>query len=89
MKKYDLIVAGGGFSGVSAAISASNEGARVLLIEKGNCLGGAAVNSLVNPFMKYWTYIDGKKQELSLGIFKKICDALYARNALDKYQGFL
>jgi succinate dehydrogenase/fumarate reductase flavoprotein subunit len=32
--KYDLIVAGGGFAGVAAAIEASREGLRVLLIEK-------------------------------------------------------
>lgn len=53
--KYDLIVAGGGFAGVAAAIEASRKGLRVLLIEKYNCLGGAAANCLVMPFMKYFT----------------------------------
>ena len=52
MKQYDLIVAGGGFSGAAAAIAA-RRGMNVLLIEKGNCFGGAAVNCLVNPFMYY------------------------------------
>lgn len=54
-KKYDLIVVGGGFAGVSAAIAAAKGGADVLLIEKYNALGGAAVNCLVMPFMPYWT----------------------------------
>ena len=43
------------FAGVAAAIEASRKGLRVLLIEKYNCLGGAAANCLVMPFMKYST----------------------------------
>ena len=53
--KYELIVVGGGFAGVAAAISAAKEGVDVLLIERYNCLGGAAANALVMPFMAYWT----------------------------------
>ncbi len=53
--KYELIVVGGGFAGVAAAISAARRGVDVLLIEKYNCLGGAAVSQLVLPFMPYWT----------------------------------
>ena len=45
MKRYDLIVAGGGISGVAAAVSAAREGISVLLIEKFGCLGGAMSNS--------------------------------------------
>ena len=51
MKKYDLAVIGGGFAGVAAALAAARAGAKVLIVEKSNCLGGAAVNCLVNPFM--------------------------------------
>ena len=51
MKKYDVIVVGGGFAGVAAALAAAREGSRVLIVEKGNSLGGAAVHALVNPFM--------------------------------------
>ena len=36
MKKYDVIVAGGGFSGVSAAISAAREKCTVLIVDKNN-----------------------------------------------------
>lgn len=55
--KYELIVIGGGFAGVAAAISAAKKGVDVLLVEKYNCLGGAASNALVMPFMRYWTKI--------------------------------
>ena len=53
MKKYGLIVIGGGLSGVAAAVSAAREGVETLLIEKNASLGGAASNGLINPFMKY------------------------------------
>lgn len=54
-EKFDLIVVGGGFAGVSAAMEAGRKGLQVLLIDKYNCLGGAAANCLVTPFMTYWT----------------------------------
>ena len=82
MKKYDLAVIGGGFAGVAAALAAARAGAKVLIVEKSNCLGGAAVNCLVNPFMPYWTEIDGKRVELSAGIFKEIHERLEARHAI-------
>ena len=88
MQKYDLIVAGGGFAGVAAALSAAQEGCKVLLLEKGNSLGGAATNCLVNPFMQYWTTIDGKRVDLSAGVFKEIHDRLKANNAM-KWETFL
>ncbi|MBQ9945449.1 MAG: FAD-dependent oxidoreductase [Clostridia bacterium] len=74
--KYDLIVAGGGLSGVAAAVSAAREGLKVLLVEKSGCLGGAISNNLVYPFMPYWTkQISGDgidKKYLSQGIFKEM-----------------
>ena len=84
MKKYDLAVIGGGFAGVAAALAAARAGAKVLIVEKSNCLGGAAVNCLVNPFMPYWTVMDGKRVDLSAGIFKEIHDRLEHHNAMSK-----
>lgn len=40
--KYDVVCAGGGASGVFAAISAAQKGARVLLLERAGFLGGSA-----------------------------------------------
>ena len=64
--KYDLIVVGGGFAGTAAAIEAAKHGTDVLLIEKYNCLGGAAAYALVSPFMAYWTHIGAKKKRQNL-----------------------
>ena len=37
---FDVVVAGGGPAGFSAAIAAARNGIRVLLVESGGCLGG-------------------------------------------------
>ena len=81
MEKYDLVVVGGGFAGFAAAYSASKQGANVLLVEKGNALGGAAVNALVMPFMPFTTEINGQKTALSAGVFEIICEELKKRGA--------
>ena len=82
MKKYDLIVVGGGFAGVASAISASQNGMSVLLIEKSNALGGASTNCLVNPFMPNATKINGKEVDFSYSIFKEILSRLQKAKAL-------
>ena len=81
---YDLIVVGGGLSGVAAAVSAAREGAKVLLVEKGGALGGAAVNCLVNPFMPYKVKIDGESKLISDGFFREIIDGLSEMGGLHK-----
>ena len=40
MERYDVIVIGGGPAGLAAAAAAKEEGAKVLLIERADCLGG-------------------------------------------------
>ncbi len=82
MEKYDLVVVGGGFAGIAAAISAAREGSRVLLVEKGNSLGGAAVNCLVNPFMKTRTKINGERFDFTGGLFQTVCHRLRERGAM-------
>lgn len=44
---YDVVVCGGGVSGVCAAISAARCGAKVLLIEQTNCLGGTWTSGMI------------------------------------------
>ncbi|MBR4442461.1 MAG: FAD-dependent oxidoreductase [Clostridia bacterium] len=71
-KTWDLIVVGGGLTGVAAAVSARRQGLDVLLIEKAGFLGGAPGTLLINPFMPYSTTVDGKRFELSRGFFSEL-----------------
>ena len=50
-KSYDVIVCGGGVSGVSAALSAVERGKSTLLVEKSVLLGGLATLGLINLFV--------------------------------------
>lgn len=83
MEKYNLIVVGGGFTGCAAAISAAREGLKVLLIEKGNAMGGAAAQCMVMPYMPYWTMVNGEKFFLSSGVFEEINERLMTYEAYD------
>ena len=85
---YDVLVVGGGFAGVCSAIASAKMGAKTLIVEKGNCFGGAACNSLVNPFMPNKTKINGTVTELSQGIFDCIKQKLIERGA-KKGNGFI
>lgn len=49
--EYDVIVAGGGVAGIAAAVAATHEGKKVLLIEKTITPGGLATIGLVNFFV--------------------------------------
>lgn len=46
--QFDVVVAGGGPAGIAAAISAATTGARTLLVERSDILGGNAGNALVH-----------------------------------------
>jgi ribulose 1,5-bisphosphate synthetase/thiazole synthase len=47
---YDLVVAGGGPAGATAAICAARFGIRVLLVESTGCMGGMGTSGLVTAF---------------------------------------
>ncbi len=48
---YDVVVVGGGTSGVAAALSAARQGLKVALLEKRIALTGTQANAMVTPFM--------------------------------------
>ncbi|MFN8672100.1 MAG: FAD-dependent oxidoreductase [Candidatus Sericytochromatia bacterium] len=75
--KKQVIVAGGGMSGVAAAISAKKQGVEPLIIERYGFFGGTSTASMVSPFMSFSA---GNKQ-LVFGVFQEILDNL------EKYGG--
>ncbi len=50
-RKCDVLVCGGGPSGVAAAVNAARLGARTLVVERYGRLGGMGVTALVGPLM--------------------------------------
>ena len=77
--KYDIIVAGGGLTGVAAALASKRNGAKnVLLIERYGFLGGMATTGLVNPFMRYFKAREEYTEEnqIVFGIFQEILNRL-------------
>ena len=62
-KRYDLVVAGGGMAGVSAAVSAARHGLRVLIVEQSSMLGGLGTSGLMTMVMtsRRWFYGIGKE----------------------------
>jgi hypothetical protein len=52
-KEYDVIVAGAGIAGISAAVKAGTMGVSVLLIEHYGFVGGMSTAGMVSPFMKH------------------------------------
>ncbi len=84
MKKYDLCVVGGGFSGTMAACAAARDGLSVLLLEKSGALGGAANVNYVLPFMNF-NYRNREMNEmrpLSKGLFLEFIGRMQEMGAL-------
>lgn len=66
--KYDIIVCGGGVAGAAAAVTAANQGNRVLLIEKSNILGGLGTLGLINLFVPM---CNGRGKQIIFGLCEK------------------
>ena len=78
---YDLIVCGGGVSGFATALAAAEEGVKVLLIERGACIGGVATQGLVNHILGGRTYKNGQLLTSIGGIYERLEQRLLKENA--------
>ena len=96
-KSYDVIVVGGGPSGVTASVAAARNGCKTLLIERGSCLGGMATQALVPAFGPFtnaevdliegidWHQIDPEmlKQVLDEIVLESQCDILFHTDVIE------
>ena len=74
--KYDLIIVGAGFTGLSAAYHASKKGKKVIVIEKEKSVGGLASTfqfsdgTEIEKYYHHWfshdEYISSMAQELQI-----------------------
>ena len=80
--EYDIVIAGGGIAGTSAAIAAGRLGARVLLLESTATLGGMGTSGLVNAFDGM---ADGEKALVG-GVMREIVETMYEQGELASWQ---
>jgi FAD dependent oxidoreductase len=81
MTDYDVIVAGGGAAGTSAAVASARSGAKTLLLERHGCLGGAASVRNVLTFCGLYTLGDPPRRAVG-GIAMEVIDALKKLDAV-------
>lgn len=77
-RRSDVVVVGGGPSGVAAAVAAGRLGCKVTLIEQLGCLGGLGTSGLVNVLMPFG---DGE-HTLMQGVGLELVKALHDRGRL-------
>ncbi len=65
----DVLVVGGGFAGISAALSAAREGKRVILVERSFILGGLGTSGLVTIYLPI---CDGMGRQVSYGLAEEL-----------------
>lgn len=68
-KSCDVLVCGGGFAGISAALAAARTGKKVILLEKQFMLGGLATAGLVTIYLPL---CDGMGRQISFGIAEEL-----------------
>ncbi len=84
----DVLVAGGGFAGISAALAAARQGKKVILLEKEYILGGLGTAGIVTIYLPL---CDGYGHQVSYGIAEELfrlsismgAEARYPENWLD------
>jgi hypothetical protein len=75
MADPDVVIVGGGSAGVAAAVAAARCGARVLLLERGPCLGGASTLRGVVTYCGLYTLGETPKQAVA-GIAEEVMQRL-------------
>lgn len=79
VKRFDVVVAGGGTAGVVAALAAARQGARTVLIESKGYPGGLVVEggTALHSFFNLWKAFPGvEKRQVVRGLPQEIIDRL-------------
>lgn len=79
VRKFDVVVAGGGTAGVVAAVAAARQGAKTMLIERKGYTGGTVTEggTALHSFYNLWKAFPGvRKRKVVRGIPEEIIDRL-------------
>lgn len=78
-ERFDVVVVGGGSAGIAAAVSAARTGARTLLVERTDCLGGNVAHALVHTICGlYRSAAEGSARHAHPGFPRRFADRLQA-----------
>lgn len=86
---YDVIVAGGGSAGVAAAVASARMGAKTLLVERYNCLGGASTMRNVVTYCGLYSLGETPRRVVG-GIAEEVMQGLRKQGAVSaprRYRG--
>jgi len=78
----DVLVCGGGFAGISAALAAARQKKKVILLEKEYILGGLGTAGLVTIYLPL---CDGMGHQVSFGIVEELLRLSISMGAEDRY----
>lgn len=78
----DVLVCGGGFAGISAALAAARQGKKVILLEKQFILGGLGTAGIVTIFLPL---CDGYGRQVTFGIAEELFRLSVSMGAEDRY----
>jgi hypothetical protein len=84
--EFDVVVIGGGPSGIAAAASAAKHGARVLLVERYGFLGGMGTAGGVTNFAGLYGRKDGEMRQVVHGVVDELLDRIAALGGLNAPQ---
>ena len=80
VKKYDVVVVGGGAAGISCAWNAAKLGLKTLIVEKNIHLGGLITSGLVIPVMKL------NHKNINIDFFEELVKTSKQKNAQITYE---
>ena len=81
-KSCDVLVCGGGFAGISAALGAARQGKEVILLEKQFMLGGLGTSGLITIYLPL---CDGYGRQVSFGIAEELFRLSISMGAEENY----
>lgn len=81
--EFDVVVLGGGPSGIAAAAAAARHGARTLLVERYGFLGGMGTAAGVTNFCGLHANVHGEHRQVVHGIADELLDRIRALDGLN------